>query len=96
MQMSALLQQYSRNAIKRKRDDVKGSSNNNSNADNVNTTTLPTTTTTTTTTDVNELPHFLIIVELLYNYKKEQINVRLIIIIYQYKYNDDVLDSSIK
>ena len=42
------------------------------------------------------VPHFLIIVELLYNYKKEQINVRLIIIIYQYKYNDDVLDSSIK
>jgi len=42
------------------------------------------------------VPHFLIIVELLYNYKKEQINVRLIIIIYQYKYNDDVLDSSIQ
>ena len=65
MQMSALLQQYSRNAIKRKRDDVKGnnSNNNNNNADDVNTTTLPmtTTTTTTTTTDVNELPHFLII-----------------------------------
>lgn len=42
------------------------------------------------------VPHFLIIVELLYNYKRELINVRLIIIIYQYKYNDDVLDSSIK
>jgi hypothetical protein len=42
------------------------------------------------------VPHFLIIVELLYNYKRKLINVRLIIIIYQYKYNDDVLDSSIE